>query len=102
MRDKVSNIICSRIKEAIADERKTPFEYKRLLDDMKHDGVITASEKRSLENIMEDEQDHEKFFVALADMKGCTISQKAKKVKEYYELPLSKRVSLAREMVSKW
>ena len=102
MADKVSNVICSQIKEAIADERSAPFEYKKLLENMKHDKVITKSEQTLIEKIMEDEQNHEKFFMVLAVVKGCEISQKAKAKKEYYELPLARRVSLAKQMVSKW
>lgn len=113
MPKKVDKAICNLLREAIKYEREAPPMYRTLLEKMINRGVIDNSEKSTLSRIIIDEKWHEKSISEIAESKSCDISlarskgkgiYKEEKRKEYYELPLSERIRMARELIvsTKW
>lgn len=101
MSGRIDKALCMAIKEAISDERLAPPMYRTLREMLSDAGVLTLDDKSRINRIIQDEESHEKFFVALAEEKGCVLSTIKPPRKLFVDLPLPERIKLAREVLGR-
>lgn len=90
--------ICMALKEAISDERAAPPMYRKLRELLYDAGVLSVSDEATINRIIQDEEGHEKYFTELAEIKGCKLSIIEPPKTIFADLPLTKRISLAKKI----
>lgn len=89
--------LCVLIKAAINKERALPPLLRDLREKLYDNGMLTSPIESRINRIINEEKDHEKFFLDLADRKKCVLSTKEPERILYSDLPLKERLRLAKQ-----
>lgn len=89
--------LCILIKAAINKERALPPLLRDLREKLYENNLLTVPIESRINRIINEEEDHEKFFLSLADRKNCILSTKEPERKLYSDLPLQERLRLAKQ-----
>lgn len=89
--------LCILIKAAISKERALPPLLRDLREKLHDNGLLTVPIESRINRIINEEEEHEKFFLNLADKKNCILSTKEQERKLYSDLPLRERLRLAKQ-----
>lgn len=68
--------LCILVNEAIKDENQAPVDYNKLLDKLEDTGNLNMRRERMVNDIISQENSHERYFERLAIELGCPVSQK--------------------------